>query len=281
MPDISTWTLYGQSKLANIHYCGALAQRHPDIKFVSIHPGLVKTNLGTEFMSGSNFLVSAALKFAMRFTTVDVREGAFNSLWAAINPAAESGVFYYPVGVTGKDARGKDSSGAELSPPTSTTVSMGPTQTGVVSGCQLFHTVNPSISNTCNNLWLGYAYCVKGPSSSTTATATSSTASPSSPTQAGTVSNHNQYHTVVSGDSCDYIEITYGISFAQLYEWNPAIGSDCETLRVGHSICVAALSINAPTQHGIASDCNRWNPAIGSNCQTLGAGYSVCVGVSS
>ncbi|KAE8341148.1 hypothetical protein BDV24DRAFT_174827 [Aspergillus arachidicola] len=104
MPDISTWTLYGQSKLANIHYCRALAQRNPEIKFVSIHPGLAKTNLGTEFMSGSNFVVSAALKFAMRFTTVDVREGAFNSLWVATNPAAESRVLYYPVGVTGKDS---------------------------------------------------------------------------------------------------------------------------------------------------------------------------------
>ncbi|KAB8272977.1 hypothetical protein BDV30DRAFT_239061 [Aspergillus minisclerotigenes] len=105
MPDVSTRALYGQSKLANIHYCGALAQRHPDINFVSIHPGLVKTNLGTEFMSGSNLLVSAALKFAKRFTTVNVREGAFNSLWAATNPAAESGVFYYPVGVTGKESK--------------------------------------------------------------------------------------------------------------------------------------------------------------------------------
>ncbi|KOC14698.1 hypothetical protein AFLA70_334g001040 [Aspergillus flavus AF70] len=103
MPDMSTWTLYGQSKLANIHYCGALAQRHPDIRFVSIYPGLVKTNLGTEFISGSHFLVSAALKFAMRFTTVNVREGAFNSLWAVANPAAESRVFYYPVGVSGKE----------------------------------------------------------------------------------------------------------------------------------------------------------------------------------
>ncbi|KAK6811994.1 hypothetical protein RU639_012308 [Aspergillus parasiticus] len=104
MPDIPTWTLYGQSKLANIHYCRALAQRHPEIKFVSIHPGLVKTNPGPEFMSGFNFLVSAALKFVMRFTTVDVREGAFNSLWAATNPAAESGACYYPIGVTGKDS---------------------------------------------------------------------------------------------------------------------------------------------------------------------------------
>lgn len=249
------------------------------------------------------------------------------ALWANLSSTASRAVC---IGVGSKSAAATTtiSTGSETA--TSTTVFMGPTQIGVVSGCQLFHTVvdgddfpsiesdygitlaqfyqlNPSIGSTCNTLWLGYAYCVKGPSSSATATAISSTASPNGHTQAGTVSNCNLYHTVVSGDSCDHIEITYGISFAQLYEWNPAIGSNCETLRVGYSICVAALSINAPTQHGIASDCNRyytvvsgdscdhietmngitfaqlyrWNPAIGSNCQTLGVGYSVCVRVSS
>ncbi|OOO12854.1 Peptidoglycan-binding lysin domain-containing protein [Aspergillus oryzae] len=331
MPDMSTWTLYGQSKLANTHYCRALAQRHPDIKFVSIHPGLVKTNLGTEFMSDSNFLVSAALKFAMRFTAVNVREGAFNShpsydttlcrdlaldngisvedlvkwnpsfekdmnnctvwsaysycvkkyenststqftwtyclridateagtvsecnyftsingydaggdcdtaLWANLSSTASRAVC---IGVGSKSAAATTTISTVSETATSTTVFMGPTQTGVVSGCQLFHTVvdgddfpsiesdygitlaqfyqlNPSIGSTCNTLWLGYAYCVKGPSSSATATAISSTASPNGHTQAGTVSNCNLYHTVVSGDSCDHIEITYGISFAQL-----------------------------------------------------------------
>ncbi|KAB8227370.1 uncharacterized protein BDW43DRAFT_247217 [Aspergillus alliaceus] len=210
---------------------------------------------------------------------------------------------------------------------TRTTATVGPTQTGVVSGCHLFHTVidgedclsiereygitlaqfyqwNPSIGSACNNLWLGYAYCVKGPGSSTTAT--SSIVSPNGPTQTGTAPNCDHYYTVVNGDSCDHIETTYGISFAQLYEWNPMIGSNCQTLRVGYSVCVA-VSATVPTQPGTTSDCNRyytvvsgdscshietmygitfaqlygWNPAIGSDCQTLGVGYAVCVGLSS
>ncbi|KAE8140240.1 hypothetical protein BDV38DRAFT_280235 [Aspergillus pseudotamarii] len=102
MSDISTWTIYGQSKLANIHYSRDLAQRHPEIKFISLHPGIVKTNLGTEFISDSELVVAAALKFAMRSTTVDARGGVFNALWAATSTAAKSGVFYYPVGITGK-----------------------------------------------------------------------------------------------------------------------------------------------------------------------------------
>ncbi|KAJ5788836.1 uncharacterized protein N7518_005847 [Penicillium psychrosexuale] len=90
---------------------------------------------------------------------------------------------------------------------------------------------NPSIGKTCTNLWLGYAYCVKGP----TATASSSAGTP---TQTGIASNCNEYYTVVSGDSCAAVEGAFEITFAQLYEWNPVIGSDCQYLDVGYAICV-------------------------------------------
>ncbi|KAI2720884.1 hypothetical protein CBS147332_4124 [Penicillium roqueforti] len=134
------------------------------------------------------------------------------------------------------------------------TTSAVPTQTGYIDGCQEFYTVesgddcstmeaefgvtlaqlyawNPSIGSTCTGLWLGYAYCVKGPAATASTTA-------SAPTQTGIVSNCNEYHTVVSKDSCAAVESEYGVTFAQLYEWNPAIGSDCEYLNVGYAICV-------------------------------------------
>ncbi|KAJ5964996.1 uncharacterized protein N7479_004872 [Penicillium vulpinum] len=213
---------------------------------------------------------------------------------------------------------------------TQTTASIGPTQTGIVSGCQEFYTAvdgdscstiasgsgislaefyqwNPAIGSTCGSLWLGYAYCVKGPASTTT------TVGPSAPTQTGIVSNCEEYHTVVSGDSCPEIQTTYGITFAQFYQWNPAIGSTCSSLWLDYAYCVkgpgstaTATGPSAPTQTGIVSNCDKyytvvsgdscaqiqttygitfaqlykWNPAIGSDCQTLAIGYSVCVGVS-
>ncbi|KAJ5214318.1 hypothetical protein N7449_001487 [Penicillium cf. viridicatum] len=58
------------------------------------------------------------------------------------------------------------------------------------------------------------------------------------PTQTGISTNCDEYHTVVNGDSCAAIENEYGITFAQLYEWNPAIRSDCEYLNIGYIICV-------------------------------------------
>lgn len=148
---------------------------------------------------------------------------------------------------------------------------------------------------------------MKGPASSATATTTLSNVSPSDPSQTGTASNCNKYYTVVSGNSYNHIKTIYRISFSLLYKWNPEIGSNCQTLRIGYSVCMAASSTSGPTQSGIISGCNRyytvvdgdscnhieilygitfaqlyrWNPAIGSNCQTLGVGDSVCVGVLS
>ncbi|KAL6230075.1 hypothetical protein BDW75DRAFT_245169 [Aspergillus navahoensis] len=137
-----------------------------------------------------------------------------------------------------------------------------PTQTDIVAGCQKYYTVasgddcstiesmfgitlaqlydwNPSIGETCTNLWLGYAYCVKGPSPTTkTTTTTTTTNTAPSQTQTGIAPNCNKYHTVVSGESCAGIESSYGITFAQLYEWNPAIGDNCQSLWVGYDVCV-------------------------------------------
>lgn len=140
-----------------------------------------------------------------------------------------------------------------------TTISTEGTQTGVVAGCRKFHTVqkgddcpsiesdyditfaefyawNPSVGSTCTNLWLGWAYCVEGPYSSTTATATIA------PTQTGIASNCKEHYNVVAGDSCAKIETAYGITFEQLYKWNPAIGDDCQTLEVGTAVCVGVSS---------------------------------------
>ncbi|PYI36128.1 hypothetical protein BP00DRAFT_474788 [Aspergillus indologenus CBS 114.80] len=166
--------------------------------------------------------------------------------------------------ITGNDRRsvcvGVDDSATSTTTTAAATTATpaAPTQTGVVAGCQEFFTIesgddcstmeaefgvtlaqlyawNPSIGPTCTNLWLGYAYCVKGPA--TTATATSV-----GPTQTGIAVNCDRYHTVVNGDSCAAIESEYSITFAQLYGWNPAIGSDCETLQIGYAVCVGVSS---------------------------------------
>ncbi|TQN71220.1 putative oxidoreductase, partial [Colletotrichum shisoi] len=45
MASTSTVTRYGISKMANIHHARALSRRHPEIRSISLHPGVVNTNL--------------------------------------------------------------------------------------------------------------------------------------------------------------------------------------------------------------------------------------------
>ena len=87
-------------------------------------------------------------------------------------------------------------------------------------------------------MWLGYAYCVKGPAPATT---TSAAAAPA-PTQSGIASNCNEYYVIAGGDSCAKIETQFNDTFAQLYQWNPAIGDDCQSLWPGYAICVGVSS---------------------------------------
>jgi NAD(P)-dependent dehydrogenase (short-subunit alcohol dehydrogenase family) len=104
MERCSTWSRYGQSKLANIYYTRELARRYPSIKSIAIHPGSV----GTGLISGpvaSYPYVGWLLRRLHPIVTVSVQEGALNQLWATVSPDARSGHFYYPVA--------KDFSGSE------------------------------------------------------------------------------------------------------------------------------------------------------------------------
>ncbi|KAI7202793.1 hypothetical protein KC316_g1978 [Hortaea werneckii] len=60
------------------------------------------------------------------------------------------------------------------------------------------------------------------------------------PTQTGIVNGCTQYYTVQSGNSCAAIDAMFGITFKQFYAWNPAIGSNYESLWLGYAYCVVA-----------------------------------------
>ncbi|KAL5330732.1 hypothetical protein ACEPPN_000252 [Leptodophora sp. 'Broadleaf-Isolate-01'] len=144
----------------------------------------------------------------------------------------------------------------------STVTPPAPTQSGIVAGCTEYYVVvsgdscaaiesefsitfaqfyawNPAVGSNCENLWLGEAYCVAAPTSTTTSSSTSSTATPPAPTQSGIVAGCTEYYVVQSGDSCASIESEFSITFAQLYAWNPAVGSNCENLWLDEAYCVA------------------------------------------
>ncbi|KAF2753448.1 oxidoreductase [Pseudovirgaria hyperparasitica] len=100
--QMMTWRRYGMSKLANILHARELARRYPKITAVSIHPGVIKTNLYTP-MSETNFILkfsTAIFGAVARVALPDVPAGAKNQLWAGTCPKSEvrSGAYYTPIG---------------------------------------------------------------------------------------------------------------------------------------------------------------------------------------
>lgn len=101
MKDTHNFTLYGQSKLANILYAKELAKRYPQITSTSVHPGRVSTGL-LDHLGGFMGKFQAVYDWAM--TTLTVEQGALSPLFAGFYRKAEvvNGGYYTPVGNAAK-----------------------------------------------------------------------------------------------------------------------------------------------------------------------------------
>lgn len=94
------WVRYGASKAANILFAAELARRCPAFKSVSLHPGMIKTDL---YLSNQNvnYLLKYGLALFGPLIFRGVPEGALNQLWAAAGAKREElidGAYYTPVG---------------------------------------------------------------------------------------------------------------------------------------------------------------------------------------
>ncbi|KAH8599977.1 putative short-chain dehydrogenase [Bisporella sp. PMI_857] len=93
---------YGQSKLANIVYAAELARRNQgsNIKFISVHPGAVATDLTTT-ISFAHQILTRIFLFFLGVSLMQPEQGRLSQLWAAAGAKREqlvSGGFYMPVG---------------------------------------------------------------------------------------------------------------------------------------------------------------------------------------
>ncbi|EDN08548.1 short-chain dehydrogenase/reductase, partial [Histoplasma capsulatum] len=111
----NTWTRYGCSKAGNVVLAAQLAHLYPQITSVSLHPGLIMTNLYSATKS-SNPLVKYATALASPLLASE-EEGALNHLWA-IGVEKEmlvNGAYYEPVGVWARNWFAEDETlGEEL-----------------------------------------------------------------------------------------------------------------------------------------------------------------------
>lgn len=90
---------YGRAKLANVLYAKEMAKRYPQIKTVSLHPGVIRTNLFDPLM-GSNKLLGILSSTVGGLFYGSVEDGAKTTLWTATAPrdSVESGAYYVPFG---------------------------------------------------------------------------------------------------------------------------------------------------------------------------------------
>ena len=105
----SQWARYGQSKLANVQYPAILAEKYPTITFVSLHPGVVKTDLVHRLTPEERDLV-----YKYSSVIVEPEEGVWNTCWCATTKKSnlKNGELYLPVGELGQHS--KESADKEL-----------------------------------------------------------------------------------------------------------------------------------------------------------------------
>jgi NAD(P)-dependent dehydrogenase (short-subunit alcohol dehydrogenase family) len=93
---IARYQLYGQSKLANILYAAEIARRFPQLTSVSIHPGVIFTNLVTS----TTGIDQKITKLTASKMVLSPEEGTRNALWAATTKkeSITNGAYYEPLG---------------------------------------------------------------------------------------------------------------------------------------------------------------------------------------
>ncbi|KAL2819275.1 hypothetical protein BDW59DRAFT_181701 [Aspergillus cavernicola] len=95
----NTHARYGASKAANILFAAELARRYPTLTAISIHPGLIATELYGP-LAKRNPLAALGSK-VLGLVGTSVEQGACNQLWAAVGARKGqlvNGAYYVPVG---------------------------------------------------------------------------------------------------------------------------------------------------------------------------------------
>ncbi|KAI1352879.1 putative short-chain dehydrogenase [Xylaria sp. FL0043] len=110
------FTRYGQSKLANIVYAAEVARRYPQIMAISVHPGVVKTDLVNSLSLSEKAIVYGA-NLVKGVKLMEEDQGCLSQLWAAAGARRDelvNGAYYRPVGVLSNSALDKIATSEEF-----------------------------------------------------------------------------------------------------------------------------------------------------------------------
>jgi len=108
------------------------------------------------------------------------------------------------------------------------------------------------------------------------------------------VANCNKFYFVHSGDECDTIASSNGISRANFNSFNPGINSICSNLIAGDNVCIGlvgssvttsqppsattgnGIATPSPTQGGLVGNCKTFAPVIsGDSCISIETAYGI------
>lgn len=94
------WTRYGASKAANIFWAAELARRYPALTAVSVHPGVIKSDIWNA-TNEHNAIFRFGFKLVAPLIFQNIQNGAHTTLWAAAaadQGKLQNGAYYTPVG---------------------------------------------------------------------------------------------------------------------------------------------------------------------------------------
>ncbi|KAK9773252.1 putative Oxidoreductase [Seiridium cardinale] len=113
---VGSYYSYGQSKIANIIYAREIARRYPQITSVSIHPGVVKTDMVNTLPLARRAIVYVS-QFVQGVGLLEPSQGCLSQLWAAAGAKKRellNGAYYRPVGVLSNDTLNKTATDPKL-----------------------------------------------------------------------------------------------------------------------------------------------------------------------
>lgn len=96
---------YAASKAANIYFAAELARRHPTLTSISLHPGMINSDIYNAPQEQS-LLFRAGYAMAAPFLFLSQQRGAHTQLWAAASARKadlQNGGYYSPVGILRDD----------------------------------------------------------------------------------------------------------------------------------------------------------------------------------
>ncbi|TVY91339.1 hypothetical protein LAWI1_G005357 [Lachnellula willkommii] len=183
--------------------------------------GTITSVLGGSTSGGSSS--SAAASVAVSTSSV--------ASSAAYSAPSSTSVYSAPSSTSVSSAKPTSSAGGVFQQKPSTTSSSTPTQTA-----------SSSPSTTATTTGTTTAATVSATATATETSSSSSTAPSSSTAEKYpyAVSSCKTWYTIVANDYCELVEQKFGITAAELQEWNAQLEDDCSNLWLGYQYCVGA-----------------------------------------